>query len=351
MDIKLEIAREGELWDSIVDGSPNSTIFHKWSWLDIAKRYSKCRLYPLIGYNGTTPVGCYPLFFQKKGFLRMVFSPPPHCAILYLGPVIANYEKLKQSKLESISTGFQRSVDQFIFSALNANYVSVSTSPGIADSRPLKWTGYDVRPMYSYLLDLKKGKDHLWRQFTKNLRQSIDKTKRGGVLVEEGSRSDLEKIHDLLTGRYKSQNRIVTVPKEYLLDLYREFPENIKIFVAKLDGEIRTGEIDIFYKDRVTTWIGSPKTELMGIYPNDLLFWETLQEGCEKGFDRYEIIGAAGSERLYSYYSKCNPELILWFSATKYSSFLPRLLETGYIRILKPAYSKLKLRGEKWQLS
>jgi len=343
MAVTLEIAKDRELWDNLVEKSPHGTIFHTWKFLKIIEKHTPSKLYPLIGMKGMTPVGIYPLFLQKRFFLRLVFSPPPHVAVPYLGPAFIDYDKLKQSKKESIFINFQKAVDEFISSELKADYVLISTSPGLLDPRPFKWTGYNVRPSYSYLINLSNGADYVWKQLKKHLRQSINKTKREGVSIEEGSKEELEAIYNLLNERYKEQERIVTVPKRYLFDLYDSFyPENLKIFVAKYKGEIRTGIIDIWYKDKVTTWIGSTKTYLRGISPNDLLFWETIRKGCEHGFKQYEIIGAAGNRRLHSYYSKCNPELLLWFSARKYSSFVPKLLETAYSKILKPTYGKLK---------
>ncbi len=343
MLITLKVCNDSEEWDQIVERSSYGTLFHTWKFLRIIEKHTASKLYPLIGLKGETVVGIYPLFLQKKAFLKMVFSPPPHSAILYLGPILVECSKIKPSKKESMHIGFQKSVDDFILSELSANYVSVATAPGLSDSRPLKWSGYNVKPMYSYLLDLSKGEEYLWKQLTKNLRQNINKTKRKNVSIEKGSRKDLETIYELLTDRYNKQMKTVTVPKEYLFDIYDNFQENIKIFVARYDGEIITGGIDVWYKDKIISWIGSPKTSLKGISPNDLLFWETLKQGCESGFKQYEIIGTAGSERLHSYYSKCNPELLLWFSAVKYSSFVPRVLETCYIRALKPVYSRFKL--------
>jgi len=343
MSITLEIAKDRELWDNLVEKSPHGTIFHTWKFLKIVEKHTPSKLYPLIGMRGTTPVGIYPLFSQKRFFLKMVFSPPPHCAVLYLGPAIVGYDNLKQSKRESVFIEFQREVDNFISSELKPDYTLISTPPNLLDCRPLKWCGYNIRPSYSYVINLTNGTENVWKQLKKHLRQSINKTKREGVSIEEGSKEELEAIYNLLNERYKEQEEIVTVPKRYLFDLYDFFhPKNLKIFVAKYKGEIRTGIIDIWYKDKVATWIGSTKTYLKGISPNDLLFWETIRKGCEHGFKQYEIIGAAGVRRLHSYYSKCNPELLLWFSARKYSSFVPKLLEASYIKILKPAYEKIK---------
>ena len=66
--------------------------WHYFSSLELAKiteKHTGSKLYPLMGVKNGVSVGVFPLFFQKKGPARMVFSPPPHAAIFYLGPAMA----------------------------------------------------------------------------------------------------------------------------------------------------------------------------------------------------------------------------------------------------------------------
>jgi len=340
MAITLEITKDKELWDSLVEKSPHGTIFHTWKFLKIVEKHTNSKLYPLIGMKGTTPAGIYPLFFQKRFFLKMVFSPPPHVAVPYLGPAFVDYDKLKQSKKESIFVGFQRSVDEFISSEFGADYIYISTPPGLLDSRPLRWTGYDTRPVYSYLIDLTSGIDHIWKQLKKKLRQNINKERKRGIRIEEGSKNELEMIYNLLLERYEEQKRIVTVPKDYLLELYNcLYPENMKIHIAKYQDEFIGGLIDLYYKDRASSWIGNPKPRLESINATDLLQWEAIKTAYDNGCKYYEEIGA-GTERLCRYKSKFNPELSIHFSATKYN-LLGYLAENSYVGILKPLYGKI----------
>jgi len=343
MAVTLEISKDSEEWDNLVEKSPHGTIFHTWKFLKIVEKHTNSKLYPIIGMKGTTPVGIYPLFLQKKFFLRLVFSPPPHVAVPYLGPVIVDYDKLKQSKKESIFINFQKAVDEFISSELKADYVYISTPPKLLDSRPLRWVGYEIKPLHSYIIDLSKGIDCIWKQFEKKLRQNINKTKREGISVEEGSKEEFERIYDLLVERYKEQGRIVTVSKEYLCDVYNSFyPENIRITVVKYMSDIITGSIDTYYKDILTSWIGHTKTKIKNIYPNDLLRWEAIEWAYENGLRYYEEIGA-GVEKLCTYKAKLNPRLVVHFSATKHTSIVSKMAEDFYFRILKPTYTKIKL--------
>ena len=337
MNIDIKISDERE-WKKLEKNPQYGTIFHTWEWLKIAERHTDMKLYPIIGMKGTTVVGIYPIFLHKR-LLRSVFSPPPWIAVPYLGPVILEYEKLKQDKKESIFIAFQRSVDEFIREEMRAHYSLIKTAPGILDARPLKWNGYTVEPLYNYVMDLRKGADFIFKNFKKNLRQNINRAKRRGISVEEGSKEELEWIYETIVTRYEEQNRKTSFSKGYLIDLFNTFhPQNMKIFVAKYNGELISGAIKICYKNKLLSWIGHAKTEFRGI-PNDLLQWEAIKWAVMHGLEHYELIGA-NTERLSRYKSKYNPGLSICFSAKKYLSSAAKLGESAYFNILKPISAK-----------
>ncbi len=147
MTVEIRIAQNDDAkeWDSIISKSPHGTLFHQWDWLKITEKHTQINSYiPLIGIKGSTPIGVFPLFFQKKGPFRMVFSPPPHAALFYLGPVMAGYDTLKQEKRENNYIEFQKSVEHFIKNDLKAHYISISLSPALQDPRPFTWSGYQL---------------------------------------------------------------------------------------------------------------------------------------------------------------------------------------------------------------
>ena len=146
MTVEIRIANNADAqeWDRIISESPHGTLFHQWNWLKITEKHTQTKLYPLIGIKNGVPIGVFPLFFQKKGPVRMVFSPPPHAALFYLGPVFTGYDTLRQEKWENMYIDFQNSVENFIKNDLNANYISISLSPALQDPRPFTWSGYTI---------------------------------------------------------------------------------------------------------------------------------------------------------------------------------------------------------------
>jgi len=332
MAIELKIAskKDAKKWNKLVEDSAHGTIFHTWDWLKIVEKQTDSKLYSILGYKGTEPVGIYPLFLAKRKGVRLVLSPPPKTLLLYLGPALVNYDRMKQSKRESIFAEFQKKVDEFIVSELKGDYIRIRTAPGLIDSRPLKWGGYEVEPLYTYIINTAKGIKHVWSGLNRKLRVSIEKTKREGVMVEIGDKEDLEFIRESLYTRFEKQGLKPRKDyyKWYLNELYNKFhPKNMKIFIAKYKGERVGGLIVLCYKDWSALWIGIPKTELKGIYPNDLAQWEAIKWACESGCKYYEEMDAGDNPRLRHFKAKFNPELAVWFSAVKYSSPIFRILE------------------------
>ena len=358
MTVEIRIAKneDAQLWDRIISESPQGTLFHQWNWLKITEKHTQSLLYPIIGMRGSTPVGILPLFFQKKGPLRMVFSPPPHAALFYLGPVLAGEDTLKQKnqefnyfefqkKRELHYLEFQKSVETFIKNDLKAHYISISLSPALPDPRPFSWSGYSVELNFDYIIDLSQGYDYLLQTMDKKGRQNLSRAKKRGITVELGGKNEYERILDLMDIRYAQQGKNVMESREYFLDLYDAYKNSLKIFIAKVDGDIVTGSIDLQYRDTHYSWIGNPKPKIhLSPSPNDLLIGESIRYACEQGSRYYITMNAAGDKRLHSYYaSKFDPDLKVHFTVKKHSH-VAGLLEKVYLNITKPLTGRVKHR-------
>ena len=310
-------------WDDLVFSSSNGTIFHTIQWLKIVQEQSEAEFLPLMFYKGTNLVAIYPVFIQKQGVIKVALSPPSRSYMLYLGPVIMDYESLKQEKKESTFIKIQQQMDDYIFQIKGCKYARIRSSPGLYDSRPLRWAGYTINPYYTYRIDLTLGIDHVWERFDKNLRNDINKAVREGVTVRTGDVEDLIFIHDSLFRRYIEQGIKPVNYKKLLLELYNKFyPENMKIFVAEYQGQRIGGTINLCFKNIMYLWVGIPKSDLVGISPNVLIQWEAIKWAQANGLEYYELMDAGDEPRLRHFKSKYNPDLVIWYSAVKYSSSL-----------------------------
>lgn len=332
-----------EEWDEILSHSSQSTIFHEWTWLKIAERHTQMKFYPVVGIKDGVPVGVFPLFFKRTGFINMVFSPPPHTAMFYLGPVFIEPKVQMQEKRERIYGAFQNSVEAFITRELRAHYTSIALAPALQDPRPFTWSGYSVMPNYDYTINLSKGIDTLYQSLDRNQRISLKNSIQKGMIFESGAKKEYEKILDLMDIRYAEQGKIVTIPRQYFLDLYEIYKDRLKIFIVRVDGEIVTGAIRIHYGNTLYGWFGNSRPKVpISPSPNHFLFWGTIRFACENGIRYYTTLGAAGDKRLHSFHSeRLNPELNIRYFAVK-KTFFAGLSEQSYIRIIKPLRGRMK---------
>jgi len=326
---RLEPVNDKAQWDSFLSSCSYASIFHKWDWLALMEKHSSSKLYSLVSFKGDEPVALIPFFLQKKGFLRLVFSPPPELGIPKLGPVFLS-QGLKQSKFEGIQLSVYDEVLSFLSSELRPNYFQLNALPDINDIRPFKWAGFSVEPMYTYLITLTVGADPIWAGFKKELRKNVSNAKEKGVSVRQGSRDDFDYVLTSNADRYLEQGIFHSSSSTYFQDVFKAFhPDSMQVFVAELNGERIGGLITVSSKDTVSAWIGATKTEMQGIYPNDVLQWESIKWACEKGFKTYEIIGA-NTPRICRFKAKYNPAPALYYSITSYRPFAIRYLVSLY---------------------
>lgn len=322
-DIKIAEECNKEKWDEVVSLSPHGTIFHTWKWLKIMEKHSiknilntktKAILYPIMVSKGLEIIGLLPIYYYQSRFFRIVSSPPSRVENFYLGPVLSNYDSLKSRDKQEHLVEFNKEIDKYIKNNLKPNFILINSSPGLEDSRPFKWSGYEVEPKYTYILNLKAGKDKIWKGFSKSLRYYIEKARKEGIEVTEGSKDDLDCIYAMLKNRGR-----ISATKEFMTEIFENISQdNLNVLIAKKENELLSGIITISYKNKVSFWIGSPKVSYKGISPNELILWESIKSAIDKGYEFYEIIGA-DELVLYPFKSKFNAELIIrlnlrWFS-------------------------------------
>lgn len=323
MEYRIAEERDRQLWDTIVDNAPNGAIFYTWDWLKIVEKHTVFsilrlkvpgKLYPVILSEKGIPVGVFPLFLFQTPVNNFCYSPPSNVDLLYLGPLFKDLRSMKPEKKQVLLHDVQITVDSFIRNDLKAGSIQINTPPGFDDCRFFKWGGYSAEPRYTYYIDLKPGIDSIWRQFNRSLRQNIEKGKKSGIVVAEGTKDDAFFIRDLLVqrGRIKSS-------KEFMGEIFDQFfPDHIRVLIARSETERMSGIILLIGKEKVSFWIGAPKCSYKGLYPNEFLLWEGIRWASDHGYSTFEIIGA-DDPSLFPFKRKFNGEIVHYYQMKWYS--------------------------------
>jgi hypothetical protein len=326
MDITLASDADQKVWDEIVKSSPQGTLFHTWKWLKIMEKHNftkmasgihKAQLYPIMVKMENDLIGLMPIFIYNTPFVKMACSPAFGVENAYLGPILNNFLTLRSHRKQVLFYQFHNEVDNYLKTKMNVNYVTIHSSPGLSDPRPYIWSDYQVLPQYTYFIDLKQGKKIIWDNFSRTLKQDINKVKKKGIYVEIGSKKYVENIFGLL----KKRNRVFS-NIDYILEIFDNFEStNLKVFVAKHENEFLSGVVTISYKNKVSLWIGTPRNSYNGTTPNTLIYWEAINWAIENGYEYFEIIGASDI-KYFMFKSKFNAELIPYYILKWYSPWL-----------------------------
>ena len=323
MDIRVAQEDDKSLWDKIIYESPDSTIFHTWKWLSIMEKYSQKKifktsfspkLYRIVVHEKNDIIGLIPIYHYQTPVGSWAHSPPDGVECLYLGPIFHNLRQVRPRERYHMYTEFQNNLHKFLVGTLHANSIKIRSSSGFVDPRGFGWNGYDIEPRFTYFLNLKVGKEEVWKNFRKTLKNSISRSQKLGLQCIEGSKSDLDFIYSLMRTRER-----IHAPKEFLDEVFDAYnPENVKVFLAKNGEDILSGIIMIIFKNKVSFWIGSPKVMFQGVSPNEFILWTVIQWAINQGFEYFEIVGADDST-LYSFKNKFNAELVQEYWAKWYS--------------------------------
>jgi hypothetical protein len=330
----LRIIKDKEVWDNFVNESPYGYLFHKWDFLNTMEKYSKFNLRTYGIFNRDELIAIFPLFFEKMWGLKMVFSPPPHAGVPYLGFVVnKNYDDLKQNKKEGILNLIADEIDEEI-KDFNSNYLSFSLIPNFLDIRSFKWKGYETRNNFSYVIDLRKNLDEIYDGFTKTCRKQIKKAESNNLSYLKSD--DISIFYNMLVERYKEQG--INVPifnKKYLLDLFKLYPKNLGLYyIHDYEGEIIGAIVTQEYK-RFILWMGNSRI-IDNIYGNEYIIWNLIKKAKLENYYELKIFGA-NLKRLCKFKSKFNPSLEIALVVYK-KDILGKIVERAYYSIIRKRF-------------
>jgi len=325
----VQIIKDKELWDALVDESPYGLLFHKWDFLNIMEKHSGYKFLPYGIYKSDELIAIFPLFFKKLWGLKTIFSPPPQTGVPYLGFIVnKEYDNLKQNKKEGILNLIVNEIDEEI-KKFSPNYVSISTVPTFLDIRHFKWNKYEVDIHFTYVINLNRTLNQIFDSFEKDLRNQIKRLER--FCLELSESNDLSIFWELHKTRYEEQGiNYPLISEIYLSDLIKAYPQNIKLYYLQDNNREIIGTIITQEYKTFSLWLGAPKIK---IYGNEWMWWKLIQKAKSENYKKLEILGA-NTKRLCIVKSQFNPALEFNFAIYQ-KDILGKIAEWGYSSFIK----------------
>jgi hypothetical protein len=181
---------------------------------------------------------------------------------------------------------FLNSVVEYLRS-IRADIIIPATTNTIFRTYP---DGADAAPYGSYVVDLSRSEDILWRNVNRITRQNIKTALKNGVGVREDGIEHLEAAHMLIVETFKRSN-LPFMNYESLKRFVLGLGENGKVLIAERQGVLESCVIYGFSNYCAYAIYGGNKGDMVE-GANKLLHWEAIRLFKNLGIQRYDFVGA-----------------------------------------------------------
>lgn len=142
------------------------------------------------------------------------------------------------------------------------------------------------------VLDLKLGKDALFRGMHENRKRNIRLAIKNGVEVsEEVSSEDLAAYWTVYSAWKHTPRKEIHHNRSFQqLEATHNMPQNHRRFLAKYQGKTIAATGLRFYQGGLVEYANNCSLdEYLYLRPNDLVLWRTIEWACDQGFSRYSL--------------------------------------------------------------
>lgn len=333
MTVTVRRDTDRESWNSLVERSSQTEVFHRYEALEVQVGHADATLHPFAGYEDGEPVGIFPVFELQHGFVTTAFSPPPRLRVPYLGPAMIDPDHLDAYETAERTRGFVNGVLDRLDSSLSPRYVHLRTSDRYTDTRPFLWRDFRTRTRHTYVVDLTGGRESVLSSFSSDARKNVTGADEDAYEITVEGTDAVRDIFRQVRARFERQGIDFSVPVAFAVDLYEQLPDGaVHPYVLRTDGEFIGGILVLDDGDRVSRWQGGVRVDETDLPVNDLLDWRVMTDAIEAGVGEYDLVGA-DNERISRYKAKFDPDLRSFASLWR-GSRITSLLARGYRKVM-----------------
>lgn len=330
--MSVEIVRRLELiqWKSFVDSHPQGNIFHTPEMFQVFARTPRHQSTLWAAVNGDN----IPLALLSP--VQIAFTDGPLCrfttrAVAYGSVLCAPGREGKEALIKLLSAYKEEVRGKALFTELR-NLSSIESIQPI-----LQKQGFKYEDHLNYLINLNRSSEDIFqsigRRTRKNIRRGLRKRE---VIVEEArDKKQVAECYALLRDTYR-EARIPLSPFSLFENAFELLcPKGMARFSLAYIGETPVAtSVELLYKNVIYGWYGGVDRTYSSYVPNELLMWDILKWGAEKGYHMYDFGGAGRPEEDYGvreFKAKFGGEMVCFGRNTcVHSPFLFPLSKLGY---------------------
>jgi hypothetical protein len=279
-----------ELWEQVVSRSEYATFFHTHTWAQIV-------------------VETYPQFhIATKGFVL-------DDGAIAIVPMVATVERNRYFKwYESMFPGVyggviaERSLTQTEINQIFQHLIRMNTASLQMTGNPFAAyeppTNYSRITEFTHVLSLKEGFDAIFSNYTSEKKRYIVKAQKmkvemGIARTEQEFKSYYRVYEDTL--RRWGDKTLVRYPYRLFERIYQHRSDSIRLWLAKVNGEIVSGNLTFYQNRHVVYWHGATLESHFSYHPAPLLTTAIIRDACQRGYGYYDMNPSGGLKGVEHY--------------------------------------------------
>jgi CelD/BcsL family acetyltransferase involved in cellulose biosynthesis len=280
-------------WNETHAGLPGRTLFQSSPWLEFLQATQKGE--PVLAElrNGESVAGYFTGMIVRKFGLKILGSPFPGWSTSYMGMNLLP-GVCKGSAIDALK---RLAFGQLRCSHLEFMDRTFSTSE-------ITSCGMECTPLNGFEVDLSVDEDAIFERFKPSCRQAIRKAVRSGLTVEEVSDPAFAaEYYDQLVDVFDKQGLVPTYGVDRVQELIRHIQTTGNLLLLRVrDAEGRSIATGVFLMISPTTmyfWGGASWRSQQALRPNDLLMWQAMRIGKDRGMRTFDLGGSGDYKKKF----------------------------------------------------
>lgn len=263
-------AEQRARWDAYVQGCSSATMCHQFAWKDVIEHaYGHGTHYLMADREGKT-VGILPLVLVQRPLLGSSLTSMP---FMDYGGVCADDADTAQFLVERAR-------------ALMREQKSRSLELRQCDSSVR--LGSCREDKVSMILDLSPGAESIWKALPAKVRNQVRKAEKSGLTVCVGGAELLDEFYEIFIVNMRDLGSPVH-GKVFFSEMCVAMGDSVRVTLVRDGKRTVGGLIALFFKDTMFVPWASSLREYFSKCPNNLLYWDAIQDGCKRGYAKFDF--------------------------------------------------------------
>ena len=283
-------------------------IFNTVDWLNLFG--DKVKFFGIYEGNKSL-IGGFSLYEERRFGLKIYRNPPyTPCIGPFLRISAKNPVEIMSKQKKCISF-MADTIDKLPYSIITA-----SLNKDIIDTQPFTWKKFKVMPCFTYVLDLDKPIEEIWKNMSAERRNNINKGIKNGLQVKQIQGYDI--VKSLVLKTFLRQGKENKVNKYYLNKILFEFANNTNSFAYATfkDGVPIATSFYVYDRNFAYYLLGGYDYEKKHHSAGTLSIWESIKHTQNLGLKYFDFEGSIVPQ-IEAYFRGFNGKLTPYYRINK----------------------------------